>query len=183
MVKDPEPPIENDGSQLDQRDNQNPEESRQNTTLIDGIQQDDLQIDDDKLREFLSKGELTVCHVRCIIVGCGKAGKTTLLKRLQNLSYKEVKQTESTEMVDFHVNSFEVLVEEETIQSVKKEDTSSTILFSKEKLEKMHANAGQWTDGIKNIENEYDEHAEHLGVRRENGPTFFEKPALEKNQT
>lgn len=149
MVKDPEPPIENDDSQLDQvpvnvsiqnlmqttlatelisetnnrytktlpRDNQNPEESRQNTTLIDGIQQDDLQIDDDKLREFLSKGELTVCHVRCIIVGCGKAGKTTLLKRLQNLSYDEVKQTKSTEMVDFHVNSFEVLLEEETIQS------------------------------------------------------------------
>lgn len=27
----------------------------------------------------------------------------------------------------------------------------------------MHANAGQWTDGIKNIENEHDEHAEHLG--------------------
>lgn len=149
LVKDPEPPIENDDSQLDQapvnvsiqnlmqttlakvvisettnrytktlpRDNQNPEESRQNTTLIDGIQQDDLQIDDDKLREFLIKGELTVCHVRCIIVGCGEAGKTTLLKRLQNLSYDEVKQTESTEMVDFHVNSFEVLVEEETIQS------------------------------------------------------------------
>lgn len=46
---------------------------------------------------------------------------------------------------------------------VKKEDTSSTILFSKEKLEKMHANAGQWTDGIKNIENEYDDHAENLG--------------------
>lgn len=149
LVKDPEPPIENDDSQLHQapvnvsiqnlmqttlakvvisettnrytktlpRDNQNPEESRQNTTLIDGIQQDDLQIDDDKLREFLIKGELTVCHVRCIIVGCGEAGKTTLLKRLQNLSYDEVKQTESTEMVDFHVNSFEVLVEEETIQS------------------------------------------------------------------
>lgn len=149
MVKDPEPPIENDDSQLDQvpvnvsiqnlmqttlatelisetnnrytktlpRDNHNPEESRQNTTLIDVIQQDDLQIDDDKLREFLSKGELTVCHVRCIIVGCGKAGKTTLLKRLQNLSYDEIKQTESTEMVDFHVNSFEVLLEEETIQS------------------------------------------------------------------
>lgn len=148
MVKDPEPPVENDDSQLDKapvnesiqnlmqttlatelisettnrytktlpRDNQNQEESRQNTKLIDGIQQDDLQIDDDKLRVFLSKGELTVCHVRCIIVGCGKAGKTTLLKRLQNLSYDEVKQTESTEMVDFHVNSFEVLLEEETIQ-------------------------------------------------------------------
>lgn len=110
LVKDPEPPIEND-------DSQSQNESRQNTTLIDGIQQDDLQIDDDKLREFLIKGELTVCHVRCIIVGCGEAGKTTLLKRLQNLSYDEVKQTESTEMVDFHVNSFEVLVEEETIQS------------------------------------------------------------------
>lgn len=149
LVKDPEPPIKNDDSQLDQapvnvsiqnlmqttltrelisettnkrtkaipRDDQNPEESRKNTALIDGIQQDDLQIDDDKLREFLIKGDLSVCHVRCIIVGCGQAGKTTLLKRLQNLSYDEVKQTESTEMVDFHVNSFEVLLEKETIQS------------------------------------------------------------------
>lgn len=27
----------------------------------------------------------------------------------------------------------------------------------------MHANAGQWTAGMKNIENDYDEHAEHLG--------------------
>lgn len=58
-----------------------------------------------------------------------------------------------------HHNIFDV----KYIAGVKKEDTSSTILFSKEKLEKMHANAGQWTDGIKNIENEYDEHAEHLG--------------------
>lgn len=145
LVKVPEPPIENDHSQLDwppiqnlmqttlttelisetinrqtkaiPRDNQNPDESRQNTALIDGIQEDNPQIDEDKLKEFLSKGEVTVCHVRCIIVGCGKAGKTTLLKRLQNFSYDEVKQTESTEMVDFHVNSFEVLFEEETIQS------------------------------------------------------------------
>lgn len=142
LVNVPEPPIENDDSQLGQapipnlmqttelisettnrrtkaiqRDDQNPKESRQNAALIDGIQQNDPQIDDDKLREFLSKGEVTVCHVRCIIVGCGKAGKTTLLKRLQNFSYDEVKQTESTEMVDFHVNSFEVLLEEETIQS------------------------------------------------------------------
>lgn len=58
-----------------------------------------------------------------------------------------------------HPNIFDVTY----IAGVKKEDTSSTILFSKEKLEKMHANAGQWTDGIKNIENEHDEHAEHLG--------------------
>lgn len=78
---------------------------------------DNPEIDDDKLRQFLSKGEITVCHVRCIIVGCGKAGKTTLLKRLQNASFDELMQIERTEMVDFHVNSFEVLLEEETIQS------------------------------------------------------------------
>ncbi|XP_052691517.1 uncharacterized protein LOC128169406 isoform X2 [Crassostrea angulata] len=96
---------------------------------------DNPEIDDDKLRQFLSKGEITVCHVRCIIVGCGKAGKTTLLKRLQNVSFDELMQIERTEMVDFHVNSFEVLLEEETIKSVEKEDTLPTILFSKEKLE------------------------------------------------
>nr|XP_034322048.1 uncharacterized protein LOC109619131 isoform X2 [Crassostrea gigas] len=107
-------------------------DNNENESLL----KDNPEIDGDKLRQFLSKGEITVCHVRCIIVGCGKAGKTTLLKRLQNASYDELNgQVERTEMVDFHVNSFEVLTEEETIKSVEKEDTVPTILFSKEKLE------------------------------------------------
>ncbi|XP_052695159.1 uncharacterized protein LOC128173500 [Crassostrea angulata] len=106
-------------------------DNNENESLLE----DNPEIDDNKLRQFLSKGEITVCHVRCIIVGCGKAGKTTLLKRLQNVSFDELMQIERTEMVDFHVNSFEVLLEEETIQSVEKEDTLPTILFSKEKLE------------------------------------------------
>lgn len=100
-----------------QREKKQNEESGHKTTLTDEKQQHNPEIDDDKLRQFLSKGEITVCHVRCIIVGCGKAGKTTLLKRLQNVSFNELMQTERTEMVDFHVNSFEVLLEEETIQS------------------------------------------------------------------
>uniref|UniRef100_A0A8W8J0B2 COR domain-containing protein n=1 Tax=Magallana gigas TaxID=29159 RepID=A0A8W8J0B2_MAGGI len=102
----------------------------------ESLLKDNPEIDDDKLRQFLSKGEITVCHVRCIIVGCAKAGKTTLLKRLQNVSYDELMQIERTEMVDFHVNSFEVLLEEETIQSIEKADTVPTILFSKENLER-----------------------------------------------
>lgn len=100
-----------------QKDEKENKEPGPNAALIDGIKQDKPQIDDDKLRQFLSKGNITVCHVRCIIVGCGKAGKTTLLKRLQNVSFDDLSQTERTEMVDFHVNSFEVLLEEETIQS------------------------------------------------------------------
>lgn len=99
------------------RDEEENKESGQNAALINGIHQDNPEIDDDKLRNFLSKGEITVSHVRCIIVGCGKAGKTTLLKRLQNVSYKTLMQTKRTEIVDFHVNSFEVLIEEETIKS------------------------------------------------------------------
>lgn len=75
------------------------------------------EISEQKLREFLSKGELTVHHVRCIIVGCAGAGKTTLLRRLKNLTFEEIKSTESTEIVDVHVNCFEVLEDEETIQS------------------------------------------------------------------
>ncbi|XP_062575897.1 uncharacterized protein LOC134237770 [Saccostrea cucullata] len=35
------------------------------------------------LTEFLKKEETTVCHARGILVGCGEAGKTTLLKRLR----------------------------------------------------------------------------------------------------
>lgn len=89
-------------------------DNNENESLLN----DNPEIDGDKLRQFLSKGEITVCHVRCVIVGCGKAGKTTLLKRLQNASYDELNgQIERTEMVDFHVNSFEVLTEEETIKS------------------------------------------------------------------
>lgn len=84
------------------------------------------EIDDRVLKQFLDEGQLTVRHTRCIIVGCGNAGKTTLLKRLQNVSYEElvktdrtemVEETDRTEMVDFHVNCFEVLAEENTIQS------------------------------------------------------------------
>lgn len=50
-------------------------------------------------------------------MGCAGAGKTTLLKRLQNVPYKELKKIETTEMVDVHVNSFEVLEDKETIKS------------------------------------------------------------------
>lgn len=100
-----------------QREEEQNEESGYKTAMIDGKQQHNPEIDDDTLRQFLSKGKISVCHVRCIIVGCGKAGKTTLLKRLQNASFDELMQIERTEMVDFHVNSFEVLTEEETIQS------------------------------------------------------------------
>lgn len=77
----------------------------------------EIQIDEQKLRKFLRKGEFTVCHVRCIIVGCAGAGKTTLLQRLQNLTFEELKFTESTEIVDVHVKCFEVLEDKETIQS------------------------------------------------------------------
>lgn len=100
-----------------QREEKQNEESGYKTATLDGKQQHNPEIDDDKLRQFLSKGNISVCHVRCIIVGCGKAGKTTLLKRLQNASFDELMRIERTEMVDFHVNSFEVLLEEETIQS------------------------------------------------------------------
>lgn len=86
--------------------------------MIDGKRQHNPEIDDDILIQFLSKGNISFYHVRFIIVGCGKAGKTTLLKRLQNVSFDELMQIERTEMVDSH--SFEVLLEEETIQSKKK---------------------------------------------------------------
>lgn len=75
------------------------------------------QIDEDKLKDFLSKVEVTVRHVRCIIVGCGGAGKTTLLRRLQNAKFKDLKNTDMTELVDVHVNIFDVLENENTIQS------------------------------------------------------------------
>lgn len=76
-----------------------------------------INVDRRKLREFLSKNEMTISHVRCIIVGCRGAGKTTLLRRLGNLTFGELKYIESAEIDDIHVNSFEVLEADETIQS------------------------------------------------------------------
>lgn len=77
-----------------------------------------MQIDEDKLKKFLSKGELTLRHVRCIIVGCGGAGKTTFLRRLQNVQFKDLKNIETTELVDVHANIFDVLENENTIKSI-----------------------------------------------------------------
>lgn len=100
--------------------------TQQKDLKLTETQNDDKKIDDGVLKQFFDEGQLTVRHTRCIIVGCGNAGKTTLLKRLQNVSYEElvetdrtemVEETDRTEMVDFHVNCFEVLAEENTIQS------------------------------------------------------------------
>lgn len=75
------------------------------------------QMDLQKLTDLVSKGEMTVRHVRCIILGCGGAGKTTLLRRLQNANFEDLKKIEVTELVDVHVNIFDVLENEKTIQS------------------------------------------------------------------
>lgn len=89
-------------------------------TNVKDVQKDNknnaMQINEYAIREYLSEGELTIQHIRCIIVGCAHAGKTTLLRRLKNSPYKELKNIASTEIVDVHVNSFEVNKEEETIQ-------------------------------------------------------------------
>lgn len=74
-------------------------------------------MDLEKLKDLVSKGEMTVRHVRCILLGCGGAGKTTLLRRLQNANFKDLKKIKVTELVDVHVNIFDVLESENTIQS------------------------------------------------------------------
>lgn len=75
-----------------------------------------MKTDEEKLNDFLSKKEFTVRHVRCILVGCGGAGKTTLLRRLQNEKFKELENIKTTQLVDVHVNIFDVLENENTIQ-------------------------------------------------------------------
>ena len=70
----------------------------------------------DQLRKFLQNENVVVHHARCIIVGCSEAGKTTLLKRLEGASFEEVKNLQKTELVDVHVNQFEVLENENTIK-------------------------------------------------------------------
>lgn len=69
-----------------------------------------------ELREFLKKELMKICHTRGIIVGCAGAGKTTLLMRLQDMPYKELEEIKTTEIVDVHVNSFDVLEKLTTIK-------------------------------------------------------------------
>lgn len=77
----------------------------------------EIQMDLEKFTDFHSKGKMTVRHVRCIIMGCSGAGKTTLLRRLQNANLKDLKKVKTTELVDVHVNIFNVLENGNTIQS------------------------------------------------------------------
>lgn len=93
-----------------------PEDEANDKDVQEDERNDEMQINENALREYLSKGELTIQHIRCIIVGCARAGKTTLLNRLKNIPYEELKNIESTEIIDVHVNIFEVNKEEETIQ-------------------------------------------------------------------
>lgn len=93
-----------------------PEDEANDKDVQEDDRNDEMQINENAVREYLSKGELTIQHIRCIIVGCAHAGKTTLLSRLKNIPYEELKNIESTEIIDVHVNNFEVNKEEETIQ-------------------------------------------------------------------
>lgn len=86
-------------------------ELEERTQLLDN---DD--IDKEQLRNFLKEGHLTICHARCIIVGCAGAGKTTLLRRLEGATLKELKDIKETELLDVHVNDFEVVKEKKTIK-------------------------------------------------------------------
>lgn len=72
-----------------------------------------------KLREFLRKEKIDISHIRCIIVGCARAGKTTFLRRLENTPFEKLKtEVKSTEMADIYVNMFEVSEDGETIESI-----------------------------------------------------------------
>lgn len=62
-----------------------------------------------ELRQFLREGHLTICHSRCIIVGCAGAGKTTLLKRLEGAKLKELRDAKKAKSLDRHVSDFELV--------------------------------------------------------------------------
>ena len=68
-----------------------------------------IEFEPDQVRQYLSKGELTFYHARGIIVGCGGAGKTTLMKRLMDTPIEQLYESKSTEVVDVHVNVLTVM--------------------------------------------------------------------------
>nr|XP_022297396.1 uncharacterized protein LOC111106843 isoform X2 [Crassostrea virginica] len=92
------------------------------------------QIDKNELRQFIKKGHLTICHARCIIVGCAGAGKTTFLKRMEGATLKDLKDVRETDPLDIHVVDFEVVREKFTIQR-SNIDMTKTITFSKSDVE------------------------------------------------
>lgn len=81
------------------------------------IENEQTEVDENKLREFfLRKEEIKMSHLRCIIVGCAHAGKTTFLKRLETTKFEKLKNIKTTEMADVHVNIFEVSEDGKTIE-------------------------------------------------------------------
>lgn len=65
----------------------------------------------------MSKIEIKIFYIRCIIVGCVDVGKMIFLKRLEMIEFKEVKEIEEMIMVDVYVNIFEVLEDGDIIKS------------------------------------------------------------------
>lgn len=61
--------------------------------------------------------KIEISHRRGIMVGCAHAGKTTLLRRLENIQFAKLKnEVKSTEMADIYVNMFEVSEDKEKIE-------------------------------------------------------------------
>lgn len=81
------------------------------------IENEQTEVDENNLRGFLRENkEIKISHLRCIIVGCAHAGKTTFLKRLETTNFEKLKNIKTTEMADVHVNIFEVSEDGETIE-------------------------------------------------------------------
>lgn len=82
------------------------------------IEDGKTKVGEKKLKKFLRKEKIDISHIRCIIVGCAHAGKTTFLRRLENIQFAKLKnEVKSTEMADIYVNMFEVSEDRETIES------------------------------------------------------------------
>ncbi|XP_062568053.1 uncharacterized protein LOC134230299 [Saccostrea cucullata] len=58
--------------------------------------------------KYTKRGTETVHHARGMIVGCARAGKTTLLKRLLNPESKEIPNMPSTQGLEVHEEIFEI---------------------------------------------------------------------------
>lgn len=65
-----------------------------------------------KFIKSMKAGHISVCSGRVMVIGCARAGKTTLVKKLKE---EDNLNTESTSGIEIHTHAFKLNADETTI--------------------------------------------------------------------